>query len=120
MTRNRRQFSRIPFQTEAQLFLTSGEFTVQIVDLSLKGALIKPPADFFTVVGSNCTLKIRLDNTGSTIRMECAIVHHQGHHYGLACRDIDLDSMTHLRRLLELNLGDESLLERDIGHLAAP
>ena len=32
---------------------------------------------------------------------------------------IDLDSITHLRRLVELNLGDEKLLERELSHLAA-
>ena len=36
---------------------------------------------------------------------------------GLVCRSIDLDSVTHLRRLLELQLGDPTLLERDLAAL---
>jgi len=118
MTTNRRQFSRIRFQTEARLFLPSGDFTVELVDLSLKGALVKPGADFFAVVGSNCTLKLSLDKAGATIRMEATIVHHQGPYFGLACREIDLDSVTHLRRLIALNLGDEDLLERELSLLS--
>jgi len=32
----------------------------------------------------------------------------------LRCLSIDLDSITHLRRLLELNLGDPQLVEREL------
>ena len=114
MDRNRRQFSRIHFQAEAQLFLPDGELLVELVDLSLKGALIRPQQAFFVTVGSNCTLKIQLDQASAMICMEATIVHHQGPFYGLACREIDLDSVTHLRRLVALNLGDENLLEREL------
>jgi len=117
MVDNRRKFSRIPFRSEASLFLPDGEHIVDVLDLSLKGALIHPNANMFVTVGTNCTLKIRLDNVGTTIRMEATIVHHLANYYGLACRDIDLDSVTHLRRLVELNLGDEAMAEREFSIL---
>jgi len=117
MTQNRRQFSRIHFQTDARLFMPSGEFAVELVDLSLKGALIRPKGEFFAMVGSYCTLKVPLDGGLASIRMESTLVHHQGDYYGLSCREIDLDSVTHLRRLVSLNLGDESSLERELAHL---
>ena len=41
----------------------------------------------------------------------------QGLHTGLLCKGIDLDSVTHLRRLIELQLGDPALLERDLAEL---
>ena len=118
MSRNRRQFSRIHFQTEATLFLPGGEVTVEVHDLSLKGALIQPVAEQFVTMGTHCTLKINLDDTGTTIRMEATVVHHQGALYGLACRELDLDSVTHLRRLVVLNLGNAELLERELNLLA--
>jgi hypothetical protein len=37
----------------------------------------------------------------------------------LSCTEIDLDSITHLRRLLELNLGDPDLIERELSDLSA-
>jgi hypothetical protein len=117
MVDNRRKFSRIPFRSEASLFLPDGEYVVDVLDLSLKGALIHPHANMFVTVGTTCTLKIRLDNVGTTIRMEATIVHHLANYYGLACRDIDLDSVTHLRRLVELNLGDEAMAEREFSIL---
>jgi len=114
VTSNRRQFTRIPFQAQASLFLASGEHKVDVVDLSLKGALIRPQDDLYVTVGNNGVLKMRLDKAATGIRMEVTVVHHQGDCYGLACREIDLDSVTHLRRLVALNLGDEELLEREI------
>lgn len=117
MSRNRRQFSRIHFQAEAVLFFPGGHLEVEVLDLSLKGALIKPKAEHFVTMGTNCTLKIHLDESGTTIRMEATVVHHQGERYGLACRELDLDSVTHLRRLVALNLGDADLLEREVALL---
>ena len=119
MTRNRRQFSRIQFQAKAHLFLPDGELDVELLDLSLKGALIRPKGEHFIKVGSICTLKIRLDDLETVIRMESTVVHHQGTLYGLACREMDIDSVTHLRRLVALNLGDETLLERELALLTS-
>ena len=64
--RNRRKFSRIAFQSEASLFLPDGEYGVEVLDLSLQGALIHPNANMFVNVGTHGTLKIRLDALGTT------------------------------------------------------
>ena len=119
LNQNRRKFSRIPFKTEARLFLPDGEHPVEVLDLSLQGALIHPEGAMYVTVGTNGTLKISLDEMGSSIRMEVAVVHHIADHYGLACREIDLDSVTHLRRLVQLNLGDEALADREFALLAS-
>lgn len=120
MSVNRRQFSRIFFQTQARLYLHGQEYPVEIADLSLKGALVQPSTGPMLATGDHGTLKISLGEHGPQIRMEISVAHHQGSLYGLACREIDLDSITHLRRLVELNLGDESLLERELALLIAP
>ncbi len=36
---------------------------------------------------------------------------------GFECVHIDIDSISHLRRLVELNLGDDTLLERELAAL---
>jgi len=51
--------------------------------------------------------------------MSCEVAHIEGDHIGLLCRSIDLDSITHLRHLIELNLGDAALLEREFKALVA-
>ncbi len=118
MTENRRQFSRIRFQAQASLrFSAQDVVPVEVADLSLKGALVRPVADPFIKIGSNGQLLVRLDDDDSVIEMEVTVVHHQGHVYGLACREIDLDSVTHLRRLVALNLGDDVAAERELALL---
>ena len=121
MTENRRRFSRIPFQVSASLCLADGEpVPVEVADLSLKGALVQPLADFYIQIGSNGQLAIRLDEDTARIDMAVTVVHHQGTVYGLACIDIDLDSVTHLRRLVALNAGDNALAEREVMLLGSP
>ena len=64
-----------------------------------------------------CQITIPLAETGNHIAMSTEVAHVHGLHTGLLCRGIDLDSVTHLRRLIELQLGDPALLERDLGEL---
>lgn len=119
MTENRRQFSRIQFQTEARLALPSGESSVKVLDLSLNGALVRSAQVLSCPMGSQGMLIVRLDDVATVIRMQVTLAHQEGKDLGLVCREIDLDSITHLRRLVELNLGDEKLLERELSHLVA-
>lgn len=119
MTNNRRRFSRIPFESQAHLQLPDGEISVTLIDISLKGALIHLAPEIFVAIGSNARLEIPLTPSESTIVMEVTLVHRQGLDLGLACREIDLDSITHLRRLVELNVGDESILDREMTALVA-
>lgn len=120
-TDNRRRFSRVAFHHEATLHFPGDAHPhpVEIHDLSLNGALLKPrhadaPA---LAVNQPCVLKIFLDAGGTAIRMEGSLMHHLANFYGLACKEMDLESVTHLRRLVQLNLGDEALAEREFSHL---
>lgn len=119
MVENRRLFSRIAFHTNAWLQLPDGEVGVDVIDLSLKGALVSPSTSESCPQGTRCVLKIVLDEAGAQIRMETIVAHQDHGHLGLACQEIDLDSITHLRRLITLNLGDETLLERELSKLVS-
>jgi hypothetical protein len=118
MSANRRQFSRIAFHAPGQLVSAGGTDDIAVVDLSLKGALLRRKAPLRTVeVGSSCTLRVRLGELDAVIRMQGAVAHIDGPYLGLACSNIDLDSATHLRRLVELNLAKPQLLERELAAL---
>ncbi|MCX8018285.1 MAG: PilZ domain-containing protein, partial [Rhodocyclaceae bacterium] len=67
-------------------------------------------------LGEHCQLRLPL-GPEATISMSATIAHLAGRHVGLHCDSIDLDSVTHLRRLVELNAGDASLLERELAAL---
>ena len=113
----RLHFVRVGFDAPALLTTATAAFSVHVLDLSLKGALIMVPAQAALGQGTLCQLTIPLADTGNHIAMSTEVAHVQGLHTGLLCKGIDLDSVTHLRRLIELQLGDPALLERDLGEL---
>ena len=117
MPHERRHFVRVGFDAPALLTTATDAFSVHVLDLSLKGALLVAPAQAELEAGMLCQLTIPLAETGNHIAMSTEIAHVEGLHAGLLCRGIDLDSVTHLRRLIELQLGDPALLERDLGEL---
>ena len=119
MSQERRQYSRIHFSTEARLYYPSGESSVELLDLSLKGALVTSRSPLPLAKDDPVKLQMPLDELGTMIRMEGLVTHNRSGQIGILCTGIDLDSITHLRRLVELNLGDEALLEREWHHLIA-
>lgn len=77
------------------------------------------PANTLIENDALCMLLVHLNKTNDQISMESAVTHVEGRRAGLHCLTIDLDSVTHLRRLVELNLGDPALLERELSALIA-
>lgn len=112
-----RHFSRIPFHADVHLRFHSGSEmkTLHLLDISLKGALVKSdqPGDT-SFNGEGCSMALNLGRDGESIVMEGKIIHHEGQLIGIKCQYIDLDSMTNLRRLVELNIGDEKQVEREL------
>ncbi len=119
MTDNRRLHSRIAFHSPAELVFPDNTIEVVVLDISLKGALIRLPANTPVKDGAICMLQVHLGGTDDQIGMEARVAHVEGRYAGLLCITIDLDSVTHLRRLVELNLGDTALLERELSALVA-
>jgi hypothetical protein len=113
----RRRFSRIAFHRPAEIDAEGERVTCELLDVSLKGALVEVPAKFGGRKGQPCALTIRLDAGDAVVRMDGEIVHHEGPALGLRCTGIDLESIAHLRRIVELNLGDEELLHRELSAL---
>jgi hypothetical protein len=113
----RRRFSRITFHRPAEFDCRGESITCELLDVSLKGALVEAPVGFETGVGTECTLTIRLDAGDAVVRMEGLVVHREGVQLGIRCTGVDLESIAHLRRIVELNLGDEELLHRELSAL---
>ena len=65
----------------------------------------------------SCRLQLPLTNNGDTIEMTGKVAHLEGCNVGLKCEHIDLNSLTLLRRLLELNTGDTDLMDRELSLL---
>lgn len=120
----RRRFARIFFDANATLRAGDSACRAQLLDISLRGALLSVPGGFAPPHGSDCHFELHLGADGASIAMRATIAHAEDHdgagRIGLRCREMDLDSITHLRRLVELNLGSDELLHRELAALAAP
>ncbi|MDP3421105.1 MAG: PilZ domain-containing protein [Thiobacillus sp.] len=125
----RRQFSRIEFDAGVVLNTFPGRHECRLVDISLKGALVERLLTWQVRLGDPCSLVVHLSENGPAIHMAGEIAHVEQGRLGMHCTDIDLESVTNLRRLVELNLGDETALQRELsamvgidaaGRLSAP
>ncbi|MFG6488125.1 PilZ domain-containing protein [Roseateles sp. BYS78W] len=120
----RRQFARVAFAAGAELITTQALLRCQVVDISLKGVLLQLPTGSAPQAGMPCLVKLPLSTSGDEgadviIAMAGELAHVEGRHAGVLCRSIDLESITHLRRLIEVNLGDPAASERELKALIA-
>lgn len=115
-----RHYSRIHFDATVQLNirLLDDIHTAQLLDISLKGALVetdKPITSFIQL--RSCVMTLTLGSNGEKITMQGKVVHHEGCLIGLEALQMDVDSMTSLRKLILLNTGSESLLSTELSHM---
>lgn len=112
----RRNFWRAVFHSPVRLSAGGADVEARLLDISLKGALLETGTDWNGKPGDSCRLSLELTPEAS-ITMSAQVMHREGRQLGLRCESIDLDSITHLRRLVELNSGDAGILDRDLGSL---
>ena len=112
-----RRFHRISFDAPCELHWQEQVWSTEVLDVSLKGALVERPEGWGVPLGEPCELVIQLNGHEAGIVMAVELVHVEGHRLGFECQYIDIESAMHLRRLVELNLGDPDLLERELAHL---
>ena len=114
-----RRFSLITFHRPAVLDLKTARAECEVLDVSLKGALVEIGPTVHPKRGDPCALVIRLDPGGEQVRMDGEVAHVNGNRVGVKCDELDLDSIAHLRRLVELNVADEETLHRELAALVA-
>ena len=116
-SQDKRQFTRITFDSPVYLSTETATWQSELVDISLNGVLIDKPANWQGSVGDLYKLTLDLNESDIEIRMEVEVAHMENNHIGLHCKHIDLDSITHLRRLVELNVGNTEILNRELSAL---
>ena len=111
-----RHFARIPFHADVQLHFMLPNMTQagNLRDISLKGVLVETLHPINTLLGKTCRMHLILREGEEKIIMEGTVAHHEDNLVGIECKNIDVDSMTNLRRLIEINLGDEGLLKKEL------
>ncbi len=112
----RRKFSRILFDAHVELAQGDCHWRASLLDISLKGLLIQQQLPAEVKKDLPILVKILLSDQTS-IAMTVSVAHQHHNQTGLMCTTIDIDSVSHLRRLIELNLGDASAAERELNEL---
>ncbi|GAB2709099.1 PilZ domain-containing protein [Aliiglaciecola sp. 3_MG-2023] len=115
----KRQFNRVDFSAPAILFQQDRHWHTHIIDISLNGALIGYPDEFIGNLEQEFELNVEIEGTRKVITMFGEIVHNANHCLGFHIKCMDIDSISDLRKLVELNLGDMSLLQRDLTSLVS-
>ncbi|WP_100752425.1 PilZ domain-containing protein [Vibrio salilacus] len=114
----RRRFSRIVYQAKAVLTQGSTEVNALVCDLSLHGVLAT--SEQFGLLDTDKQVNVTFSLPGSEISLQLVanIVGLHNNVIRLSIDHIDIESIGHLKRLIELNVGDDELLHRDIEHLS--
>lgn len=113
----KRQFHRILYTAKANLSANEQVWDCDVLDLSLNGCLLHFTSPWQQKPENLYTLKLRLSDD-IEIKMELKMAHCLENNVGFKCKQIDIDSISQLRRMVELNIGDSEILERDLSALA--
>jgi len=113
----KRLFGRVSFATDAHLELSGKRLEGQLLDISLKGALVcvQPPVEIAS--GTACHMVVDLSGSDISLDFNAEAVHFHNDCIGFKFTSSDPDSFAHLRRLLELNTGDPDQVERELHQL---
>jgi hypothetical protein len=113
---NQRRFTRVPFLHRARVDLAGEEREVQCLDLSLRGVLLVLPEGANWALEQPICVTLTLGDS-EQIRMECSVAHIDEDVVGCACDSMSLESLTVLRRVLELNLPSPEQVHRELAEL---
>ena len=112
----KRRFLRVPFIIKAHLSLDEQNWECHLLDISLKGFLIEVPREFKIKMDTLYSVNLTLSEDVA-INMQAKIIHSAANHLGLQWVNIDSESLTTLRRLLEFNLNDPEEINRELAEL---
>ncbi|OGQ96740.1 MAG: hypothetical protein A2521_07310 [Deltaproteobacteria bacterium RIFOXYD12_FULL_57_12] len=111
---NRRNFQRVKFETKSELEIDNTPYPASLLDISLKGALLQMETNCPVRIGDTCQLNITLPSSSIAMTFEVKLVHVHDNKCGCKFLRQDIDTITHLRRLLELNIGDAGELDHEM------
>lgn len=114
---NHRKFSRTEFNTTCEF--TSGGKTLELrlLNISMKGLLAETEDPNAVEMNAQGELVINLAHSEIVIQTVGKLIHREGERLGFYFLEIDLDSMVHLRKLLEYNTGSPDRIEQELSFL---
>jgi len=118
MTADRRKYSRVKFEAETTCVWQGKRIPTHLLDISLKGALVEFDSPPPFAKGADLHLELALNGRQLVLSFESRSVFESEIQVGLEFLGIDLETLTHLRRLVELNTGDSDRVKEELFFLA--
>ncbi|CAG0934760.1 PilZ domain-containing protein [Geobacter sp.] len=112
-----RHFQRVPFATGSTVQFRGEGHDAEVVDVCLKGALLKLSEPPTCQRGDTCTVFITLASPDIAIQFEAEVAHLRDQFLGVKLLKIDIDSMIHLRNIVELNTADPEQVRKELSFL---
>lgn len=117
----RRRFHRFPFDAECELMLKDQPIPCHLMDLSINGMLVQVDDDRDYPLSAEMYLRLRLTGTvdDHVVAIRGVVRAVRVHQRLIACRfeALDMDSFVQLKALVEKNLGDVLMLDRELTQL---
>lgn len=111
----KRNFSRIPFKIEAQLEYNGQTIRGEVDNLSLKGMMLK--TDLRPEVDTLLPIKIVLTEGADeslVLHINGRVVRQIPEGIGIFFDEMDLDSFSHLSKIIEYNSGDPEKVKNEL------
>lgn len=116
--KDQRHFIRVNFAHDVRILTEHSSFKTEVLDISLHGALISEPEQWHEQTQElELCMHLGEPNSGYDLRIKSRVRHCHDGFIGIEFLKMDIESASQLRRLLELNLGDEQLLMRQLEQL---
>ena len=109
-----RRFSHIKFEETCVVEIDARSIEARLVNLSLKGATVKFGEDTATGKGEGLRLSFHLGNLDFLLQFRAEVVHSCGNYAGVKFVETDIDTMIHLRNLLEARTADPAQVKREL------
>jgi hypothetical protein len=108
-----RHCSRVTLHNPAIIVADEARWDTRLMDLSLSGALLEYPNGWRGQTGDSCTLMLQLADQ-SYLEVDAQVRQVDSDRLGMAFVDLDESERDEIRWLVEINLGDTDLLQREL------
>lgn len=115
-TQERRKFSRVVLDWPVEIHHQDKSWPALLVDLSFRGVLLNCE-NMSLDQDAKVHLHIHIPQSLLDLDLVAHVVRSCGPIYALRLDAMGIDSMSEVRRVIELNLGDDSLLQREMEQL---
>ncbi|MDQ2070639.1 PilZ domain-containing protein [Natronospira bacteriovora] len=112
----RRRHTRVNFRANARLFSDTTYWPCELLNVSVKGALLTCPEGWKGSEGDRCLLEITLDQS-APVEMEVNVVRVEEDRLACDWDMFDVNGFVQLRRMLERQLGDPEQVAREMAIL---